>query len=175
MSKNKVFRILLWCSGAATAAICAVMNLFLLPSIEKTTEGIRCFDMNFGYDHATAARFLELLSPEGRNVYLTRQLPLDFLYPVAYCLFFSLLLVALTKKRTPLIALPVALAGFDYTENVCILLMLRSTELSPSLVSFASAVTMIKTVLLYAVILLILILIVVYFVKRKKTDNKSEE
>ena len=34
--------------GVLTAAICGVMNLFLIPATEANTGGIRCFDMNIG-------------------------------------------------------------------------------------------------------------------------------
>ena len=41
--KGTVFLIV---SAVLTAAICLVMNLLLIPAIERGT-GMRCFDMNF--------------------------------------------------------------------------------------------------------------------------------
>ena len=47
-------------SGALTALISLVMNLVLIPKIEESTNGIRCFDMNFAYSFETAKEFLAL-------------------------------------------------------------------------------------------------------------------
>ena len=166
---NKMTKALIIISGALTAVICLVMNLILIPQIESTTEGFRCFDMNsFGYTYEQAQQFLALLSEQGRNTYLHIQLPLDFVYPIAYCIFFSLAILYLSKRKTLLIAAPILLAAFDYTENICSIIMLKSTELSKSLASFASFVTVFKSVLMYISIGIILVYIVIRLVKRKK-------
>jgi hypothetical protein len=166
MSKAK--KCLLWASGILTGAICLVMNFIFIPQIESSTGGIRCFDMNFGYKYDDAVLFLSRLSDESRAVYLTRQLPLDFVYPLVYCVFFSLLISVLLKKKNALLALPVVLAVCDYCENICSLIMLRSTELSRTLVTFASAVTAVKTVLMYIVFLIIIVLLIKRLAERRK-------
>lgn len=155
-------------SGVLTALICAVMNLVLIPRIESTTEGIRCFDMNFGYDFETAKRFLALLSQEGRDTYLHIQLPLDFVYPLVYTVFFVSLLTWLTKRVLPLSVLPLLLMGFDDAENIATIMMLRSAELSPALAAFGSAVTSVKTLLMYAVFFVIIVCILYRLMKRKQ-------
>ena len=153
-------------SGILTAAICAVMNFVLIPIIESTTGGIRCFDMNFGYDYEDAVRFLELLSDEGRRVYLHIQLPLDFIYPIVYCVFFISVIVLLTGKKG--VILPVTLAVSDYIENILSIVMLRSDNIGYSITTFASTVTVIKTVLMYSCFTVIAALIIRYLIKRKK-------
>ena len=165
---SKKGKTLLIISGVLTVLICGVMNVYLLPSIEASTQGIRCFDMNFGYDYDTAARFLSLLTPEARSLYLHVQLPLDFVYPLAYGAFFIGLLTRLAGKLFPLCVLPAVLMVCDYTENICSIMMLTASELSPSLAGFASAVTSVKTILMYAVFAVIIVCIIVKFVKRKK-------
>ena len=165
---NKAQKILLYVSGALTGIICVVMNAVLIPKIESSTEGIRCFDMNFAYSYETAQKFLSLLSEEGKRIYLTVQLPLDFIYPIAYCIFFVLLIIALQKKKTALIALPLVLTFCDYCENICTILMLKADTLSPSLVTAASIFTSAKTVLMYLVFLVIIVLIVIRVKNRKK-------
>ena len=161
-------------TGAATAAICLVMNLWLLPLIEQTTNGLRCFDMNsLGYTHAQAKEFLSLLSERGRDVYLHVQLPLDFVYPVAYTAFFMLAMRALTGKNTPWYALPAALAALDYTENVCSIVMLRAMDVSPALAGFASTVTVIKSALMTLTFIVLLIMLIRYFIKRRKGAAKE--
>ena len=167
MKKLKPYTVLLIVSGALTVVICGVMNLYLIPAIESVTQGIRCFDMNFGYSYEKASQFLSLLTEEGRQVYLTRQLPLDFFYPIAYGVFFALLLYQLSGRKA-LVVLPVLLAAFDYCENVCVYRMLTVASLPQALVSVASVATIAKTVMMYVCILLILILLIKYIVSRKR-------
>ncbi|MBQ7688052.1 MAG: hypothetical protein IJT27_02420 [Clostridia bacterium] len=152
--------ILLIVSGVLTAAICLLMNAVLIPAIERTTQGVRCFDMNFAYDYETAQRFSELLSAEGKTVYLTRQLPLDFVYPMCYFCFFSCAVVRLRRKPDGFVLLPLLLAITDVTENVCIEIMLRAETLSRPLVFFAGCVTTTKTVLMYVCFLMLAVLLI---------------
>ncbi len=161
-------------TGALTAAICAVMNLLLIPRIEAGTGGVRCFDMNFAYGYDTAKEFLGLLTDEGRQIYLGRQLPLDFVYPVAYGLFFGLLIYTLSRGKKALLVFPALLAAADYIENICVLIMLRSADLPRALVNAASVATSAKTILMYVCILLIIALIVYYLkTKKKKEQDKN--
>lgn len=156
-------------SGAVTAVISLIMNLILIPKIELSTNGIRCFDMNFGYSYETAKNFLSYLSESSRNIYLNIQLPLDFIYPIAYCIFFCFLIIRLTKKVNVLLAFPLLLAVFDYAENITTIVILKSAELSESLAKLGSAFTSVKTILMYAVFLEILICIIYYFKNKKAT------
>ena len=173
MKKNQ--KTLLWISGGLTAAICLVMNFILIPMIEKSTAGLRCFDMNsFGYTFDQAKQFLTLLSENGRSIYLHVQLPLDFIYPVAYTAFFMLALTALRGKASPLLALPGALAVSDYIENVCSIKMLRAMDVTPELAKFASAVTVTKSVLMDLVFVLLAALLIVWLIKRKKKAREKE-
>lgn len=160
-------------SVVLTAGICLAMNLFLLPAIEQTTAGIRCFDMNPGYDFAAAQRFLSLLSPDGRALYLHVQLPLDFLYPLAYGCCFGCLLFYLTGRFSALHLLPLLLAAFDYAENISILRMLTVAELSPALAAAGSVFTTVKTVLLYLNGLVLLICAVRRLVRRRGNDKST--
>ena len=173
-------------SGIVTAVICAVMNFILIPAIENGAL-TRCFDMNFGYSYTDALRFLSSISENGLNVYLKYQLPLDFIYPIAYCIFFCSLFILLEKKKSSLLILPVMLAFFDYVENVMTLIMLiplhgvsfdRAAEMSKlpriDFISFSSTATMFKTVLMYLCFLLTLILVfkrIANSIKKKKESN----
>ncbi len=149
-------------AAVLTAAICLVMNLLLIPAIESGAAGLRCFDMRFGYSAAEARAFLGALSDEARSTYLRIQLPLDFLYPLCYCAFFSLALLRLNRQKTPLALLPLLLAFFDYGENLCVLFMLRALEPDVRLIAAGSGFTRGKTVLMYGVFTLLL----VFFVRR---------
>lgn len=165
---RKTFRLLYYVSGALTLGICGVMNLWLIPAIESTTQGIRCFDMQFFYSPQMARQFLSLLSEEGRNVYLTRQLPLDFFYPVAYTTFFVLLIRWGLRRSTKLAYLPVLLAVLDYGENICVLRMLKASEVSDALVVTGAVFTCSKNIVMFVCISLILILLVRHFIRRRK-------
>ena len=168
MKTSKQIKILLWTSGVLTAAICIVMNTVLIPMIEASTEGIRCFDMqSTGYTYETAKRFLELLSEQGRSTYLHVQLPLDFLYPVAYTAFFMAALKVLSGKAWPLIV-PGALAACDVAENVCSILMLRAMDVTPGLAAFASAVTVAKSALMTLTFVLLAVFLIIWLVRKKK-------
>ncbi len=154
--------------GVLTAAICGVMNLFLIPATEANTSGIRCFDMNIGYDYQTAREFLRLIGERGRHIYLDYLLPLDFIFPVVYTLFFISLIFVLKKTFSPLMFLPLALAAADYTENVFSEIMLRSAVLPEATVKIACASTIVKTGLMYLVILLILVMAAATAAKKLK-------
>lgn len=135
------------------------MNFYLIPLIEQSTNGIRMFDMqSFGYTAAAAREFLRLLSEEGRDTFLHKQLPLDFFYPVAYGAFFMLSLAALAPRRKALCFLPAALMLCDYGENILSLIMLRN-DFSDTIAHAGCAFTVTKTVLMTAVIVLILVLL----------------
>lgn len=163
-----------WISGIVTAVISLVMNLVLIPEIESTTEGIRCFDMNsLGYSYETAEKFLSLLSENGRHVYLHVQLPLDFVYPVAYTVFFILLITFLTDKHRKLCAFPGMLMAFDYIENICSVKMLTSDTLSPMLAGYASVMTVAKSITMYICFGIIAVLLIAKLVNKKK--NKVTE
>lgn len=163
--------VLLIATGVLTAAICLIMNTVYIPQIEAAAQGLKCFDMRFGYSVEEARQFLTALAQEGKEVYLTKQLPLDCVYPLVYASFFALLFRALYGKKTALVFLPVLLAAADYVENVSVLLMLRHNPvyLSDVQVKIASGATIVKTVLMYLCFLLIVVLLIAYLVRRKKS------
>ena len=159
-------------SGALTVIITAVMNIVLFPLIEKNTEGIRSFDMNsFGYSYETARKFLELIGDEGRRIYLHIQLPLDFVYPVVYLVFFLSMMYLFGKKAKITKIFPVLLFIVDCIENTCSIVMLKSGVLSEKLVSFASTVTITKTILMYLTFVIIIVQIIMYAVAKKKEQS----
>lgn len=168
LSKNGKAALII--SGALTAVISLVMNVILIPEIEASTNGIRCFDMNFAYSFETAKSFLSYLSQSSRSLYLNAQLPLDFIYPLAYCLFFTLLIIRLTKRLNVLAAFPLLLAVFDYAENITTIIILKSAELTAPLARLGSAFTSVKTILMYSVFIEIFICLIFYLKNKKATD-----
>ncbi|PID58773.1 hypothetical protein CSB45_01885 [candidate division KSB3 bacterium] len=58
------------------------------------------FDLSLcGYSYDYALRLLSALGNEGRKEYLSRQFPLDFIYPALFSIFSILLLAWLFLKR----------------------------------------------------------------------------
>lgn len=75
----------------------------------------------FGYDAAAIADYLTAIGPAGRDLYLTRQLPLDLLLPGLVCLSLILIWQRLAPRFAPaltVVALVAALA--DYAENAAL-------------------------------------------------------
>ena len=163
-------------SGVFTALICLIMNFVLIPSIEANTQGIRCFDMNFPGNFEDAQRFLELIGDEGRNIYLSRQIPLDFIYPVFYTVLFVSLIYILAKgkARKILAVFPFILAACDYAENIMSIIMLRSDIPSESFYAAASAFTAVKTIIMYLVFAAIFVLFIKYIVNRFSKQKRGE-
>lgn len=157
--------------GIGTAIIGIIMNLILIPRIEANTNGIRCFDMNLFYKPETAREFLNLIGEEGRFIYLHRQLPLDFIYPVFYTLLFVSLICLLCKSgagRRVLLTGAVILAISDYAENIMSIIMLKSGVPSDLFAVTASVITSLKTIVMYLLILSIIVLLIRFIITRRK-------
>ena len=157
-------------SGILTVILTAVMDFALFPMIEKTTEGLRSFDLcSFGYPPEQAERFLSLLSEEGRSVYLNVQLPLDFIYPFVYTAFFISMMALFSAKWKATSVFPVLLFVLDYAENILSVIMLKSETFSRGIATAASAVTVAKTVFMTLTAVVIVVQIIVFCLKNKKT------
>lgn len=160
-------------SGALTALITGIMDFILLPSIEDGTEGMRFFDMNsFGYSYESAQTFISSLSDKGVETALHIQLPLDFVYPIIYTIFFISLIFIISKKKSKLAVFPILLFISDYIENICSIIMLKADSLSKGLATLASTVTVIKSGLMTVTFLIIMVLIMNRM--RNKPSAKSE-
>lgn len=145
-------------------AVYALMLLVTIPMVEQHAPGMKLFDLSpTGYSHHYAMSLLNALGDGGRNSYLYRQLPLDFIYPglfaISCCLMLSWLFSKSFKPESGIFYLclvPVAAGLFDYLENICIVRILVSyphvTELN---VTLASTMTIFKSGLTSAFFLLL--------------------
>jgi len=127
-----------------------------LPRLKAFAGGAWPFDLRpGGYDIAAAQQLLDALGVEGRAFYLTRQIPMDLIYPGLFALAYTLLWRWLALRTWPRAAilhhcakLPIAVGVADYMENAGIVAMLlTASHLSPTLVAITSAVTILKSVL----------------------------
>lgn len=140
------------CFGLIGALVYFLMINFTLAHVEAVSGHVP-FDMRpLGYSPQDAAALLEGLGAEGRSYYLSRQIPLDTIYPA----LLALILVFAMRwfgQRVPAnklvwvgIILSVGAAVFDYIENLGIVAMILTwPDLSDSVVYASSSASVAKS------------------------------
>lgn len=162
-----------------------IVYLFmLLVTIPKTMEfsnGMKLLDMMpTGYDLNYVNELFNALGENGREIYLTNQIPVDMIYPLLFGLTYSLLLAYFLKKlnklKSPfayLSLLPIIAGVVDYLENIGIITMLKSfPDIKESTVNATNTFSVIKstsTSLFFIVLIVILIILGIKFIKKKQT------
>lgn len=150
----------------ATMAVYLTMLLYTVPAVERFAPGKALFDLSpAGYSYEYAVSLLEELGPEGRSVYLYRQLPVDFIYPGLFAISYSLLLALIFRKGYAsdskilyFVVIPLFGGLFDYLENICIIQMIRSYPTVPhGLVNVSSTFTILKSGFTTAFFVLLLV------------------
>ncbi|NNG03689.1 MAG: hypothetical protein HKM95_06255 [Inquilinus sp.] len=154
-----------------TQIVYLAMVLVTLPHLRSLAGGLEPFDLlPGGYDMDYARRLLEAIGSEGRAFYLTRQIPLDLLYPGLFAATFAMVwlwLFARLSSPSPLLRagalLPIVVGIADYAENALVVTMLIGfPNLSKGVVKAASLFTVTKSMatVLYFVALLCLLAVV---------------
>lgn len=163
-----------------TMSVYLTMLFYSIPAVTAFAPQLPIFDLSpFGYSFNYATELLDTLGVEGRNLYLSTQLPLDFIYPGLFSITYSLLLVWLFGKtfnensKIYYLAFVPFLAGvFDYVENVFIIKMINSfPDLQITTVKVASIFTLLKS----SFTMLFFVLLIVGFallLKRKVLSNR---
>jgi hypothetical protein len=166
----------------ATMAIYLLMLFYTIPMVENFAPNTALFDLSpSGYSYQHAMSLLERLGDSGRTMYLTRQLPLDFIYPGLFAASYTLLLIWLFSKsfkdtsRVFYLSFIPALGGlFDYLENIYIISMLNSfPDLSTGLVQVASTFTLLKSIFTTVFFLLLFIGFAAFVFTKTKTKLVS--
>lgn len=138
----------------AALGVYCTMLFVTLPHLTVLSGGMRVFDMMpAGYDKTLAHELLSALGQSGRAYYLTRQIPVDMVYPllfaVSHVLLARWLATKLPKraKRFRWIALaPIFAAAADYGENIGVIWMLRSYPLiNEAVVQISNIATLVKS------------------------------
>jgi hypothetical protein len=150
--------------GLAAAGIYLLMIFVTLAHIE-TLSGLRPFDMRpGGYSAEQANSLINALEPIGRRYYLTRQIPLDLVYPSLMALTLVSLLKWLGSRDVSQkliqigVWVSIGAAIADYIENVGICLMILSwPETSADTVLAASVASIVKSGLTTAAVLTVLL------------------
>lgn len=165
-----------------TMAVYSTMLLYSIPAVMAFSPQLPIFDLSpFGYSFNYATELLTALGSEGRDIYLSIQLPLDFIYPGLFSITYALLLVWLlgktcnAKSRIYYSAwIPFSAGIFDYIENLFIINMITSfPNLQVSTVNIASLFTLLKssfTMLFFLVLTIAFVLLL----KQKLINRNSK-
>src|SRR5690606_11816224 len=138
-----------------TNIVYVIMLSVTIPQVSAYVGGMKLPDMMpGGYPADYIRELFTALGEEGRKAYLTRQLPLDFLYPLLFGLTYSLILFELFltlfphKKLLLLLSIFPALAGtFDYQENFLLVKLLKTyPRLEEDVISMCNFSTVMKSV-----------------------------
>lgn len=159
------------------------MMVFTFPVINNQI-GTKAFDLQpFGYSVSVAQSIVNNLNTQTTDLYLFPQLTLlDVLYPFLLALFlssfiFRLFLITKTKNKANsiLLIVPFLAMGFDYLENICVILMISKwIEVTETIAYLSSTATVSKGVLTSIAWIAILTLSVKWVVvkTRKKYNNE---
>lgn len=162
-----------------TNAVYVFMLTVTIPLTMNFSNGMDLLDMiPTGYDMNYVSELFTSLGEEGRQTYLTNQIPVDMIYPLLFGLSYCLLLAYFLKKLNKLIApytylclLPILAGIADYLENFGIITLLKSyPELTETAVKTTNSFSLIKSISTSAYfIVLIIVLIILGF----KAINKK--
>jgi mannose/fructose/N-acetylgalactosamine-specific phosphotransferase system component IID len=136
-----------------TMAVYTVMLTITIPQVEQYANGFDLFDLSpLGYNLRYARALIYNLGDSGTDIYLHHQIPLDFIYPGLFAIAYSLFLTWLFAKSVPttspvfyLTFVPVLAGLFDYLENIGIIIMLTTSNITYTLVNISSTFTILKS------------------------------
>ncbi|WP_431106668.1 hypothetical protein [Winogradskyella poriferorum] len=166
-----------------------VYTFMLTVTIPKTMEfsnGMKLLDMMpLGYDLVYINTLFETLGENGRQVYLTNQLPVDMIYPflfgISYCLLIGFFLKKLNKLDSfffYLCFLPLIEGIADYLENFGIFTMLYNfpefSQFTAKVTNVFSVVKSIATTVFFIALIITLLMLVISKIKeRRKTSANN--
>lgn len=162
-----------------TMVVYVTMLSYSIPVVSAFAPEFPLFDLSpFGYSFSYANELLSTLGADGRNLYLSTQLPLDFLYPGLFSITYSLMLIWLYSKlfdknsKINYFALVPLLAGiFDYIENILIIKMISSfPDLQATTVKIASMFTVLKSS--FTMFFFFLLIVGFVLLLKQKTSKK---
>lgn len=161
-----------------TNLVYAFMLMVTIPKTVAFSNGMKLLDMMpTGYDIEYVNKLFSSLGDNGREIYLTHQIPVDMIYPGLFAVSYGVLMAYFLKKINKFYApyiylclLPIIAGISDYLENIGIISMLYSypnfTETTVNTTSIFSVVKSISTTIFFISFLVILISFVSMFVKK---------
>lgn len=168
-----------------TSCVYAFMLLVTIPYVMAFSDGMPLFDMMpTGYSHGYVFQLLEALGVDGRDAYLTKQIPVDMIYPglfgVTYALVFRYFMKKAGKASSRWNAisyLPLIAGVCDYIENFFFVNMITSYPIiSEETVSSASIFSIGKsstTTVYFISLSLLLIFLGVKAIRRSRASARG--
>lgn len=165
-----------------TQTLYFVMIAYTIPQVTKHTNNMDIFDMRpQGYSVTYAQELLDSLGDSGRTVYLTRQLPLDFIYPALFMATYTLLLSYVFKRAFAtdsfvhvFVFVPILAGIFDYLENIAVIVMLTMyPDFSRTMALVSSAFSIIKSGLTSAFFLLLFVGLAKWLVEYRRSQQAA--
>ncbi|WP_437368847.1 hypothetical protein [Maribacter litoralis] len=165
-----------------TNIVYAYMLLVTIPATMAFSNGLQLLDMMpVGYDLEVVNNLFLTLGHTGRQTYLTKQIPVDMIYPLLFGVSYAAVLAYfLTKlpKLNPnylyLCLLPIIAGIADYIENIGIISMLNAyptvTETSVPITSLFSIIKSSTTTIYFLVLIFVLIIL---GLRRLKSRSKN--
>ena len=147
----------------------------------KITNGANILDFKFGYSTAEAHNMITALGEQGRAFYLTKIIPIDFPFPLAYMLCYAGWIALLVKHVAPLgpakllLTLPLLAMLSDWAENIGIIFILTCyPDIPENAVVLASTSGILKNLFTQGSIITIIVLLVIYIFMKilKKRTHK---
>lgn len=157
-------------------------NIIGVAKLMELTGGVSILDLLNSYTVDQAYSLLESLGEVGRSFYLTRIIPMDFIFPLGYMLFYASLLALVIKKldfksnKVKLVLLvPIIATLLDYTENILIISLLRNYPVRlEAIAKLANIATQAKFIFVMSCIVLViagLVTMVVKWILKKKSQK----
>ncbi|MEP3379370.1 MAG: hypothetical protein ABJO28_02260, partial [Maribacter dokdonensis] len=165
-----------------TNIVYAYMLLVTIPATMTFSNGLQLLDMMpAGYDLEYVNTLLQTLGNTGRQMYLTKQIPVDMIYPLLFGISYAAVLAYFLKKLPGLnqnylylCLLPVIAGIADYLENIGIITMPnvypRVTETSVHITSLFSIIKTSATSI-YFLVLIVVLIILGYRILKPKGKN----
>ncbi len=150
-----------------------IFNFGFIPALTQSSQGDDILDNTFNYTPEHVHQLFSTYGDEGRRLYLSYLLLLDFIYPVLFALTNSVLLAYFFERLFPnvsffryLYLIPFVALLLDYMENIGILTLLLSyPNQMAGVVAMTSAITMLKLALVNLLFVVTLIALAGVLVK----------
>ncbi|WP_405397138.1 hypothetical protein [Maribacter sp. Asnod2-G09] len=165
-----------------TNSVYANMLLVTIPATMEFSNGLQLLDMMpAGYDLEYVNTLFHTLGDTGRQMYLTKQIPVDMMYPLLFGIsyaavlaYFLLKLPKLNSKFLYLCLLPVIAGLADYLENIGIISMLNTyPNVTGSSVNITSIFSVIKSSATSIYFLTLIVVLIVLGLRRMKSNSEN--
>ena len=168
-----------------TNAVYLFMLSVTIPKTMGFANGMKLLDMMpTGYDLNYVKALFNALGDGGRELYLTRQLPVDMIYPLlfglTYCLLLAYFLNKINKLNSPfryLCLIPVVAGIADYMENFGIMALLKSypnlTEMAVQTTNLFSVLKSMATTVFFVLLIIALVILGLKAIHKIKSSTNE--